>query len=32
MRDDDGPGPATRGSGRMGSKAPAGISGLTSKL
>src|SRR5713226_3109633 len=26
MRDDDGPGPLTHGSGRMGVKAPAGIS------
>ena len=27
VRDDGGPGPLTTGSGRMGSKAPAGISG-----
>jgi glycine hydroxymethyltransferase len=30
MRDDDGPGPLTPGSGRMGSKDPVGISDLTS--
>ncbi len=30
MRDDDGPGPLTRESGRMGSKDPAGIPGRTS--
>jgi hypothetical protein len=27
VRDDDGPGPLTPGSGRLGSKDPAGISG-----
>ena len=31
VRDDDGTGPLTRGSGRMGSKDPAGISGFTSR-
>jgi len=30
MRDDDGTGPPTTGCGRMGSKDPAGIPGLTS--
>jgi hypothetical protein len=30
VRDDDGTGPLTRGSGRMGSKDPAGISGCMS--
>ena len=32
VRDDDGTGPLTRGSGRMGSKDPAGISGCMSGL
>ena len=32
MRDDDGTGPLTRGSGRMGSKDPFGISGPTSQV
>ncbi len=30
MRDDEGTGPPTHGSGRMGSKDPVGISGRTS--
>jgi hypothetical protein len=30
MRDDEGTGPPTTGCGRMGSKDPAGIPGLTS--
>ncbi len=32
MRDDDGPGPLTHGSGRMGSKVPVGISGSSSRI
>jgi glycine hydroxymethyltransferase len=32
MRDDGGPGPLTHGSGRMGSKAPVGISGPISQI